>query len=448
MSNLVILFMSLFILSITIAGAVYIYNKRKDDKDGDGKDGGNGGNDGNDGNDGNGVKSAPTGTYSCSDNTSTSTSGGDDVDLDHTSEPEVSPGTGVGMWVGGSEHNDHPWINLAFKYLGWSDLYDGDKLDWTKVEETLDSAKDQGCQAIIRVRALPDDKGTDVEVPDFVKNSSGYDKSNTPDWSSKAMRDMVMDSHKAFVKKYNDDPRLYLYQVGFGYWGEFHLSSGPVDFEKGKTFPTDEYVKSLFDMLAEEATILKWAVSIDIADTMPDVVKDYKTKYTFGVFNDTILQPGGSKEANYKKLRALNAESRGETQINGGEFGNDAPKIGEDELDELDEYNQEFKTSYIMYNRQFAKSTPESLEEASIDMGYNIEVSDVKENQITVGNSGIAPVYYDIFMHVDGKKCKNVNLNLLKENTSIDITFDKVLKPSTKISFKSNDNVEIPFVVV
>ena len=338
------------------------------------------------------------------------------------------------MWVTGSQKKDHPWVNLAFNYLGWSDLYDGDKLDWTKVEESW-MGKGNGCQAIIRIRAVPDDSGDKVEVPDFVKQSSDYTDGNAPDWSSKAMQDMVRDTHKAFIQKYNDDTRLYLYQVGFGYWGECHLAGGPIEFKKGRTFPTDEYVKSLFEMLDQESTKLKWAVSIDFADTLPDLIEWMNSKFICGVFNDTILQPGAYKSENLKKLRSLKAEERGETQINGGEFGNDAPPLGDKQINELDEYNQEFKTSYIVFNMQFSKSSKEAVEEVSIDMGYQLEIRNVKERQLTISNIGVASVYFDIFLNIDGEKCSNVNLNLLKENTSIDVKFDKKLTSSTNISF-------------
>ena len=67
-----------------------------------------------------------------------------------------------------------------------------------------------------------------------------------------------------------------------------------------------------------------------------------------------------------------------------------------------------FHTTYMIGNDQYKYHTLARIKEASINTGYKFEVIKfTKSNgksQITVKNSGTAPIYYDAYLSINGNK--------------------------------------------
>lgn len=370
----------------------------------------------------------------------------------------------------------------------------GDKLnyDWSSFEKLLDGIASRGHQAIVRFRIeYPSEtirnapgctqnvKGA-TAVPLYIKNMAGYTEtySENPggdgptyyaDWSSAELMWFYKQFYTDFAAAYDKDPRIAFVQVGFGHWGEYHIYGTTKKF--GVNFATREYQAEFLKHVNEQFKVTPWSVSIDAADNNYSPVIDDKSllALNFGLFDDSFMhaehdisQGYGDNERNWRDMGL----DRWKTSPGGGEVSYYTPKDQQEFLNPEGLYgvtweqaSAKYHMTYVIGNNstdgKFA--TKERLYEASSNAGYKFEVTAYSVNGISaavkVKNIGIAPLYHDAYITVNGKRSETSLKGLLPDSVlvctvggleiadgeipELTITGDKLLKGAT-IPYQAN----------
>ncbi len=335
----------------------------------------------------------------------------------------VQPMTGIVFWED-SGRNETDAIQLEFCYMRYSDVVVGDgKYDWSAVEKRLAAIAGRRHQAILRFYdAYP---GRPTAVPDFLKAQPDYrethgtsEKQATdfPDWSHAGLKRFIMDFHTQFAKRYDRDPRLAFLQVGFGLWSEYHIYDGP--FELGRTFPDHAYQAEFLHHLATTYRSLPWSISVDAAGAKisPIVADPELQKLPFGVFDDSFLCAQHA-EVNARDWQALDRR-RYLRQPAGGEFSyyttHDqkhalAPK-GPHGV-RFEKAARAFHISYMIGSDQPEYQSMKRIREAGLGCGYKFRIVEFRsapgKSKVRVENTGVAPIYRDAFVTVNGVRAGN-----------------------------------------
>ena len=337
----------------------------------------------------------------------------------------VQPMTGVVTWI--DSWNDDSIeltqgnVQLEFSYLKYSEVVSQeDQYDWTAVESVLNEAASRNHQAIVRFYyTYPAD--TRGGVPDYILNTSGYNgvtadsegnPTKFPDWSSTELQDFTLEFYTAFAERYDDDPRLAFLQVGFGLWSEYHIYDGPNAL--GQQFPSRVYQSRFFKHLANTFDDLPWSVSKDAGSSdYSDVAStDALQNLVFGLFDDSFMHETHD-QYNRDMLLALRYEPRYEVAPIGGEFSYYSDFDQEHVLDEagmygrtVEELSAQYHVSYMIGNDQPEYQTDARIKAVGMAMGYKFNVTAFSASstaaQVTIENTGIAPIYYDAYPAVNG----------------------------------------------
>ena len=388
---------------------------------------------------------------------------------------DVQPMTGIVLWqthdAWGSNEEEvvSKAISLEYSYMKFSDVVDEQEgiYDWSVVEEKLDSIASRGHQAIFRFYYVyvndtdPNDEIVrETTVPQYIKNQADYDNNivgtpegqttHFPDWSSAELQRFNIEFHTKFAARYDNDPRLAFLQVGFGLWGEYHIYDG-LEVDLGVNFPSKIYQMVFFDHMQTSYSHLPWSISIDAADTdySPFSVDSSYLEHNFGLFDDSFMHEHHDDD-NETRLQFFDYTSRYKSAPFGGEFSYfEYPYDQENVLNPVDgaygtpyeEFASKFHVSYMIGNDTLGGQTVARLKEASLASGYKykiifVETSDTTaETRITILNEGVAPIYYDAYVTVNGIR-SSTSLQNLYPGKSL------VVSIATKVDTK-NPNITI-----
>lgn len=77
--------------------------------------------------------------------------------------------------------------------------------------------------------------GTNASIPPFLRNISGYNGqiwngTEFPDWRSKDLMQTHLQMYSDVAQKYDNDPRVFCVQTGFGFWSEYHIYGKSIDY--------------------------------------------------------------------------------------------------------------------------------------------------------------------------------------------------------------------------
>jgi len=339
------------------------------------------------------------------------------------------PGTGLVVWDDNEDHFQSPAIQLEYSYVQYSDVMVGpSQYDWTLLEKKMDAIASRKHQAVLRFYDTYVGKPTGVpewvrKLPDYKeqKGKSEGKMTSFPDWSNATYQKEVLEFFKMFAKRYDNDPRIAYLQVGFGLWSEYHIYEGIM--KLGETFPSKEYQANFLQFMDSHFEQLPWMISIDAADeeSTPIVEQPELLKLRFGLFDDSFL----AKE--HPKVNAVNWRAFGSDRyLNypcGGEFSyynnNDqrnalAPN-GPNGMS-FEAALKQFHLSFIIASDQFTYQKLPRLLEASKAMGYSLRLESLEkqtnEVRATFVNQGVAPVYFEAYLTVDGVRSKESLKNL------------------------------------
>ena len=406
----------------------------------------------------------------------------------HGGVTHVQPMTGMVLWNDvaarmDATHGDA--FALEFSYIQPCRLVTGKQdgtlqYDWSFLEDKLNAASGRGHQMVVRFPlCYPSNRNNCIEtqggtyVPDYIRALPDYQETYAanpggdgptwyPDWSHNELQWFVKQFYSDLSARYNNDPRIACVEVGFGHWGEGHTYGTTPEF--GRNFPTREYQRELFLHLAQVMTI-PWLTSIDAGDEYySDMCVHPDTKdLAFGLFDDTFMHAEHELEKGdgwNERCWQWSGMERWRNGLCGGEISYYTP---DDQLNFLNPdgmYGYTWEQAAAKYHMTFvicndaprgAYFTPERVTQAGIAAGYNFTVLACETNgtdsRFTVTNSGIAPIYRDAYITVNGVRsaqslrgllpgeemtCSVTNAVATPDN--VRITSDYIL-PSQEIQF-------------
>jgi len=408
----------------------------------------------------------------------------------HSRVTHVQPMTGLVLWNNqaarfNSTHGNS--LALEFSYIQPCKLVTGKQdgklqYDWSYLEDLLSDAASRGHQMVVRFPlCYPSNRNNCINkqggtyVPDYIRELPDYNETYAanpggdgptwyPDWSHAELRWFVKQFYSDLAARYNDDARLAFVEVGFGHWGEYHTYGTTPQF--GRNFPTREYQRELFIHLSNVMRI-PWLTSIDAGDEYySDICKSEDTKnLAFGLFDDTfmhaehdIAQGDGWNE----KCWIWSGMEHWRTGVCGGEISYYTQDDQRNFLNPAGMYGVTWEQAAAKYHMTFVICndasrgqyfTPERAAEAGIAAGYNFRILKAETNGVnsrfTVTNTGIAPIYRDAYVTVDGVRAEESLCGLLpgEERTctvrkavataeNVRITSDAIL-PSQQIEFEA-----------
>ena len=388
-------------------------------------------------------------------------------------------------------------ISLEFSYCLPCAVVKGktdDKIDydWSSFEKMLDDIASRGHQAIVRFRIeYPSETITNASgctekvkgataVPNYIKANKSYTEtySENPggdgptyyaDWSNKELQWFYKQFYTDFATKYDKDPRIAFVQAGFGHWAEYHIYGTTLKLDTnfaGKGYQS-EFLTHL-DSLFKETP---WSISIDAADKNYTPIAGNKTLLglKFGLFDDSFMhkehdisQGDGDNEKNWQSI----GSDRWKTSPAGGEISYYEDKDQHEFLNPAGLYGVTWEDAAAKYHMTYvigndapegSYATKERVYEASSYAGYKFEITGYAVNKISaavrVKNIGIAPLYHNAYVTVNGVRSKASLKGLLpseeatftvagltigdSETPELTITGDKLLKDAT-IPYKAN----------
>jgi len=341
-----------------------------------------------------------------------------------SSVTNVQPMTGIVIW-------EDSWdddlvktqvgnVQLEYAYVAPGDLSTGPgTYDWSKLDQMLDRIKAHKHQAIIRFYYTYPGKQTGV--PAWIKALNSYQETTGtsegkqtwfPDWSNQNLKDFHTDFYTAFAARYDQDPRLAFLQTGFGLWAEYHIYDGPN--RLGHEFPDKEYQTAFLTHLSQVLPTLPWSISIDAgeSDYSPIEANAALMNLKFGLFDDSFMhEDHGAYNTDMWNL--FGYTNRYKNSPHGGEFSYYTDFDQEHVLDVAGIYGRTFQDqaakfhiSYMIGNDQPDYQTVARIKEAGMQSGYRFRISSFEScdggSTVMVTNEGVAPIYYDAFVAIDG----------------------------------------------
>ncbi len=341
----------------------------------------------------------------------------------------VQPMTGIVLWTTNDSVEKMP-IQLEYSYMTYAQIVEQKGVyDWSALEKILDEVASRGHQLVLRWHDTYVGKPTGI--PQYLVERPGYkltvgksEKKRTefPDWSNLELRSFVLEFFTRFCEKYDRDPRLSFVQVGFGLWAEYHIYDGPM--QLGLTFPSKEYQSEFAQHLTKCFRETPWMISVDAADSdrSPFVENKSLSSLQFGLFDDSFNH----------------ARHRQENEPNWDAFGRDrwksAPMGGEfsffQKVDQskalapngphgiaFEKHAADFHVSFIIGDDQPRFQKADRIRAAGIACGYRFQIdkfeSSNSESQVTISNTGIAPIYYDAWPSINGARATDSLKGLL-----------------------------------
>ena len=400
----------------------------------------------------------------------------------------VQPMTGLVLWSeqAAKHHATHGGcIALEFAYVQPCKVVTGKQdgqvqYDWSYLEEQLAAAASRGHQMVLRFPlCYPSNQNNCIGkkggtyVPDYIRALPGYQETYAsnpggdgptwyPDWSNSELQWFVKQFYSDLAARYNADARIACVEVGFGHWGEGHTYGTTPEF--GRNFPTRAYQREFFVHLSQVLRI-PWLTSVDAGDEYySDVCTNAETKdLAFGLFDDTFMhaqhdlsQGDGWNE----QCWIWSGMERWKNGLCGGEI---SYYTANDQLNFLNPegmYGRTWEQAAAKYHMTFVICndaprgeffTPSRVMEAGIAAGYTFCITacetNGKDSRVRVQNTGIAPIYRDAFVTVNGKRAEQSLCGLLPGEertytvkkavatpTNVQITSDYIL-PTQSIEF-------------
>lgn len=330
---------------------------------------------------------------------------------------KVQPMTGIVMWAPYRSED----ISLEYSYMQYNDICkEKDKYDWTVLDNLLEGIASRGHQAVIRFHYTY--VGKKCTVPDYIKAWPGYEETvgkpegrttYFPDWRCEELKRFHLEFYKKLAERYDKDPRLAFLETGFGLWAEYHIYDGP--FKMGQTFPDKDFQAEFMRGMSEWFKETTWSISIDSADNTYGPFQKYPDllDLRFGNFDDSFMCQDHDGY-NYRSWLFF-GETRYKRAPLGGEFSYYSDYDQEHCLDAGGMYHRKFEDEVAKFHMTFIIGADQPgyqswsrIREASLSMGYKFRIRDfrVKDGKaaLLVANVGVAPIYRNAWIAVDGTR--------------------------------------------
>jgi hypothetical protein len=366
--------------------------------------------------------------------------------------------TGIVLWEE-LDNRDTDAIQLEYSYMRYNDVVkEKGKYDWTIVEQKLNSIASRSHQTVLRFwDTYP---GRLSSVPDYIKELPDYEdiiaKSENrdtgfPDWSNEEYQRFFLEFYQKFAERYDKDPRLAFLETGFGLWSEYHIyDPGEII---GKNFPSKEFQATFFKHLAKHFISTPWMISQDAQrdSNTPFASQKELLDLKFGIFDDTF-HLAWEPSYNFDGWKFFGLERFKESPV-GGEITFPRKERSDYVDSRWEEQARKFGITFMICEQWLRWITIERIKEHSMACGYKFKVTDFKANgttsQVEVENTGVAPIYYDAYVTVNGVRSANTlkylqpgesrlySVNSVGESSKLAIECDRLV-PGQKIEFEAD----------
>ena len=370
----------------------------------------------------------------------------------------VQPSTGLVLWSENARNRNDAYgktISLEYAYCLPCKVVKGKdngaiRYDWSSFNSWLKDVASRNHQAVVRFRyEYPGERDVDGQpgttaVPDYIKalddyHETYYENEDGPtwyaDWTNKELQWFTKQFYADFNAVYKNDPRIAFVEVGFGHWSEYHIYGTPL--QPGVNFPSDAYQKEFLTYL-DGVLEIPWLISIDAADSSPVVGDASLMALHFGLFDDSFMHKDHEGDYNEECWDALGKGTRWQTGACGGEISYYTSSDQRNFLNPAGMYGVTWEQTSSKYHISFmiANDAPGSqygtaarFKEASMACGYHFVLTGLyandKNTAAFVTNTGIAPIYRDAWLAVDGVRSKTSLKGLLPGDTCL-VYIDKV----------------------
>jgi hypothetical protein len=362
----------------------------------------------------------------------------------------VQPSTGLVLWSENASNRNAAYgktISLEYAYCLPCKVVTGKdngviRYDWSSFNSWLKDVASRGHQAVVRFRyEYPGERSVDgnpgtTAVPDYIKALPGYQETfyeneDGPtwyaDWTNDELQWFTKQFYADFNAVYKNDPRIAFVEVGFGHWSEYHIYGTPL--RPGVNFPSAAYQKEFLSYLAGVLEI-PWLISIDAADSSPVVGDASLMALTFGLFDDSFMHKEHEGDYNENCWNAIGKGTRWQTGACGGEISYYTSADQKNFLNPAGMYGVTWEQASSKYHISFMIAndapggqygTAERFKEAGMACGYHFALTGLYANDsqtaACVTNAGIAPIYRDAFLAVDGVRSNTSLKGLLPGDT-------------------------------
>ncbi len=377
----------------------------------------------------------------------------------------VQPMTGIVLWTT-SERNRTASIQLEYSYMKYGDVVtERGQYDWGVLDRLLDKVAARRHQAIVRFYFVY--PGHPTTVPGYIKALSDYhetrgrseDKPTTfPDWSHRELQEFTLDFYEKLAARYDNDPRLAFVETGFGLWAEYHIYSGPMTL--GKTFPDKSFQAAFARQLGRVFRKTPWLISVDAAAASRTPYSAHRDllNIPFGVFDDSFLcqQHARENEPNWNffgRDRWKRAPAGGEISYYTNRDQKEALAANGPHGIPFEKAAADFHITFMIANDQPKYQKLDRISAAGLACGYKFRIlafdASASRSRVTVTNTGVAPIYHDAYLAVDGVRAERSLKGLLPGESRTDeiaaggtspkltIACDRLV-PGQSIEFEAN----------
>ena len=348
----------------------------------------------------------------------------------------VQPMTGIVLWTT-SEHHQTDAVQLEYSYMKYGDVVTGrDQYDWRAVDRLLDDVASRKHQAIVRFYFVY--PGHQTTVPEYIKRLADYHElpsksegkpTTFADWSHPELKRFTLAFYDKLAQRDDNDPRLAFLETGFGLWAEYHIYDGPMTL--GKTFPDKPFQAVFARRLAQVFQKTPWMISVDAAEASRTPLAADRDLLTlpFGVFDDSFLcrQHARENEPNWNFF----GRDRWKRQPAGGEF---SYYTRDDQRQALaasgphgisfEKAAADFHITFMIGNDQPRYQPMDRVRAAGLACGYKFRIqsfeASTSSSRVTITNSGVAPIYHDAFLTVNGVRSARTLKGLLPGESRTD----------------------------
>jgi hypothetical protein len=348
----------------------------------------------------------------------------------------VQPMTGIVLWAT-SEHNRTSAVQLEYSYMKYGDVVkERGRYDWRAMDRLLERVAARKHQAIVRFYFVY--PGNPTTVPNYIRAMPDYHETRGlsegkptgfPDWTSRALQEFTLEFYEKLAARYDDDPRLAFLETGFGLWAEYHIYSGPRVI--GRTFPDKTFQAAFARQLDQVFRKTPWLISVDAADDtyapFPD--REDLMKLSFGVFDDSFLceQHKRVNEPRWNIMgrdRWKRAPAGGEISYYTAHDQKEALSVDGPHGIPFEKAAADFHITFMIANDQPKYRPIDRLKSAGLACGYRFQVlgfeASPTRSRVTVANRGVAPIYHDAFLAVNGVRSERSLKGLLPGESRTD----------------------------
>jgi len=201
--------------------------------------------------------------------------------------------------------------------------------------------------------------------------------------------------------------------------------------ELGKTFPDKPFQAAFVRRLARVFRKTPWMISVDAADDSraPFAAERELLKVPFGAFDDSFLcrQHARVNELNWNSL----GRDRWKRAPAGGEFSYYTEHDQKQALAasgphgiSFEKAAADFHITFMICNDQPRHQPMERIQAAGLACGYKFHVltfeASPSHSRVKVTNTGVAPIYHDAFLAVNGVRASRSLKGLLPGESRID----------------------------